>query len=255
MTFLSTNLLGGWHKFSEAGASSGKAIFSGSAEGGTASVSGTVGASTDDQNAYSSIDAIALAKADDTQVTSIGNTAATGDTATTLMSLSAGVDPDGETVGEATATVVAYAEATQDGLASAATGAALQIEADDIEITSSGASSASGATAATLVDMSASLDQKAEIAVVDLAAAEAQAAQDSNASAIASTDATATDGKLVISKEQETTMTDGSHPTVLSVTYLQGYQATPEAATIDPLTNDADITQLQMDFDFLAGEL
>ena len=51
-------------------------------------------------------------------------------------------------------------------------------------------------------------------------------------------------------------MTDGSHPAVLSVTYLQGIQAAPaDAAPQEALVGDVDVATLQTDIDSFNAEL
>jgi hypothetical protein len=256
MALLSSNLLGLLNKSSEAGAASAMASVSGTASGQIASASARVQTSAHGQDASSVIHATAQANADDTQVISTGNAMASGGTASTLVAVAATVDPGNEIVAMGAATAKADAEAAEGGLGAATILAATQVGANDIEITSSGDAAASGKEASTLVTMVASVDQQAGIVVMDLAQAEAQAAAVDPALATASTDAVATDGNLVISKEQETTMTDGSHPVVLSVTYLQGVQAAPVgAAPLEALLNDADAVSLQMDAGSFDGGL
>jgi hypothetical protein len=253
MALLSTNLLGILNRSAEAGASSAMASVSGTASGQIASASAKVETIAHGQGATSVIHATVQATADDIQVTSTGNAMASGETASTLVSLAANADPDGAIVAVGAVTAKADAEAAEGGVGAATSLAATQVEVKGIEISSSGHAAGSGEEASTLVTMVASVDQETGIVVMDLAQAEAQATEDGSASATASTDAAA-DDNLVISKEQVTIITDGSHPVVVSVTYLQGAQADPETAPIDPVINSADFANLQMDMGFLGSE-
>jgi hypothetical protein len=256
MALLSSNLLGVLNKSPGAGVASAMASVSGSANGQIVSASARVESSAHGQDATSVIHATAQAQADDIQVTSTGNAMASGGTAATLVSVAANADPETGIVAAGAATAAAKAEAAENGLASTAIGAATEVEANDIEITSSGDAAAGGQEARTLVTTVASLDPQAEIPVMALAQAEARAAEDGAASATASTDAGATDDNLVISKEQETIMTDGSYPTVLSFTYLQGVQAAPADAVLpEALVRDVDVATLQSDVGSFNGDL
>jgi hypothetical protein len=256
MALLSSNLLDVLNKSPGAGAASAMASVSGTAHGQIVSASARVESSAHGQDATSVIHATAQATADDIEVTSTGNAMASGGTASTLVSVAANADPETEMVAVGAATAAAKAEAPENGLATIAIGAATQVEANDIEITSSGDAAAGGEVASTLVTMVASLDQQAEIVVMASAEAEARAAEDGAASGTASTDAQALGDNLSISKEQETTMTDGSHPAVLSFTYLQGVQGAPaDAAPPEAFIGDVDVATLQTDVGSFNAEL
>jgi hypothetical protein len=253
MALLSPHLLGILNRSADAGAASAMASVSGTAKGQIASASAKIEAIAQGQDATSVIHATAQASADDSQVTSSGNATASGGTAATLVSLAAIADPDAAMLAVGAVTAKADAEAAEGGLATTAIATGTQVDADDIEIMSSGNAAASGEEASALVTMAASLDPQAEIPIVALVTAEAHAT-DGTAAATASTDAVATDDNLVISKQQVTITMDDSNPAVFSVTYLQGVQAGHEPAPIDPVTSSADFTNLQMDIGFLGGE-
>jgi hypothetical protein len=252
----SSNLIGLLNKYPDAGGGWAIGHVSGAASGRTASVSASVSNSADGQGAISAIHAIAQATADDAQVTTTGDAIATGGTAFTLVSLAAGVDLDAGIVAVSEVTAKADADTAEGSFATTATLATIKAQADDIDVTSSGNADASGESVSTSVMMAASVDQQPKVMVVDLARAEAVATEGGTASAKADTDAMATGNDLVVSKEHETTMTDSSHPIVLSVTYLQGVlAASAQAAPLEALVSEVDVATLQTDVSSFNAEL
>jgi len=256
MASLSTNLFGLLIKSPDAGVSHAIASVSGSASGGSASVSASLGTGSNGQVATSTIHAAAQAQVDDTHVISTGEAAASGAFASNNVSLIASADPNAETPAIAAATVKSDADAAGHGVASIASLAVTEIETNNIEVTSSGNADASGETVSGLVALDSSADQRSQVLVVGLAQAEATTSEDGTGSAMAGTDAQALGDNLSIVKEQETTATDGSHPAVLSVTYLQGVQAAPaDAAPLEALVRDVDVATLQTDVGSFNAEL
>jgi hypothetical protein len=254
MASLSTNLFSLLNKFPDAGADHAIASVSGSASGGSASVSASLGTGSNGKVATSTIHATAQAQVDDTHVISTGDATASGASASNNVSLIASADPNAETPAIAGATVESDADAAGHGVASIASLAVTEIETNNIEVTSSGNADAGGETVSSLVALDSSADQRSQVLVVGLAQAEATTSEDGTRSAI--TDAQALGDNLSIVKEQETTMTDGSHPAVLSVTYLQGVQAAPADATShEALVGDIDAATLQTDVGSFNAEL
>jgi hypothetical protein len=247
MALLSTNL--------NLTATQALAAGSGTTSGKTASVSGGLVATASHQDTTSAVQATAHANADAIQVTAAGNATASGGSASANITLVAHVDPNAETVAVGAATANADAKATQDGIASSAALASTQADTNDTHLTSSGNAASSGEAASALVTIGASIDQQPGVFVVDVASADATGTGVVIPLAMANTDAAATGDDLVISKEQETMMTDANHPVVLSVTYLQGVQAGPEATATDPVMSSADVANLQMDVISVNGEL
>jgi hypothetical protein len=256
MASSSTNLFGLLNKSPDAGASHAIASVSGSASGGSASVSASLGTGSNGQVATSTIHATAQAQVGDTHVISTGEAAASGAFASNDVSLIASADPNAETPAIAAATVKSDADAAGHGVASIASLAVTEIETNNIEVTSSGNADAGGETISGLVALDSSADQRSQVLVVGLAQAEATTSEDGTGSAMAGTDAQALGDNLSIVKEQETTATDGSHPAVLSVTYLQGVQAAPADATShEALVGDIDAATLQTDVGSFNAEL
>ena len=193
---------------------------------------------------------------DDIHVASTADATANGASASNAVSVTASADPNAEITAIAAATVKSDADAAGHGIADIASLAVTQVETNNIEVTSNGNAEASGETVASLVALDSSADQRSQILVVGLAEADTTASEDGTGSATAGSDAQALGDNLSISKEQETTVTDGSHPAVLSVTYLQGIQAAPaDAAPQEALVGDVDVATLQTDIDSFNAEL
>jgi hypothetical protein len=222
------------------------AIVTSGASARTASVSATLTANSHDSS--SMVQATVRAKADDVQVISAGEATASGNNASAAVALSSHVDPQAETVAVGGAATTAAANAAEGGIAAAAALASTQADTDDTHVMSSGNAGSSGETVSAAVTIDTSLGEQSGLQVVDIARAEAKAGGEAIPSATTSTDAVGTSDSLIISKEQETTMSDADHPVVLSVTYLQGVQAAPELAPMDALINSADAVLLQTDF-------
>jgi hypothetical protein len=152
-----------------------------------------------------------------------------------------------------TASVSAKVAASTDGQdATSVIHATAHAQSDDIQVTSTGDAIATGERASAVVSVAGSVDPDAEIVAVGSATgkADAQATEGGAVSAIANTDVEATGDNLAISKEHETTVTDGNHPIVLSLTHLEAVQGAPAAAgaPLEALAGGADVAGMHFDF-------
>jgi hypothetical protein len=126
--------------------------------------------------------------------------------------------------GEVTRVSGSLATSADEQGAEIAVSAVATAETDGITVSATGSAAASGDAAATSVAVAASIDeQDAETVAVGsaTATAAAEAEEDGTASATAHTDVDATGPDLVITKIQETSETDGAHPTAASFTHLE----------------------------------
>jgi hypothetical protein len=158
-----------------------------------------------------------------------------------------------------TASVSAKVAASTDGQdATSVIHATAHAQADDIQVTSTGDAIATGESTSTIVSVAANVDPDAEIVAVGSATgkADAQATEGGAVSAIANTGVEARGDNLAISKEHETTETDGNHPVVLSLTYLEAVRAAPAAAApLEVLAEGADVGGMHLDFGSFSSEL
>jgi hypothetical protein len=151
-----------------------------------------------------------------------------------------------------TASVSAKVAASTDGQeATSVIHATAHAQADDIQVTSTGDAIATGERASAMVSVAGSVDPDAEIVAVGSATgrADAQVTEGGAVSAIANTDVEAIGDNLAISKEHETTVTDGNHPIVLSLTHLEAVQGAPAAgAPLEAPAGGADVAGMHFDF-------
>jgi hypothetical protein len=157
-----------------------------------------------------------------------------------------------------TASVSAKVAASTDGQnATSVIHATAHAQVDDIQVTSTGDAIATGERASAIVSVAVSVDLDAEIVAVGSAngKADARATDGGAVSAIVHTDVEATGDNLAISKEHETTETDGNHPVILSLTYLEAVRAAPAAtAPLGALAEGADVGGMHLDFGSFSSE-